>query len=135
MGWTYSGDPTSSLKDQIRFDLGDTVQADPLLQDEEINFCISKESAYYGQLARACEAVAMRFQREASTKVGPLSYDLATRAKQFSDRADMYRKRAVAAHVPYVGGMSQAEKQNDESNPDKTGPYFKKDMQKDRWLY
>jgi hypothetical protein len=133
--WTYSGDPTSSPKDKIRFELGDTVSVDPLLQDEEINFCITAESSYYGQLARACEAVAMRFQREASTKVGALSYDLATRAEQFSNRADMYRKRAVGSHVPYVGGMSKAEKEADHENPDKTGPYFRKDMERNRWLY
>ncbi|GEO26234.1 hypothetical protein AAC03nite_20190 [Alicyclobacillus acidoterrestris] len=133
--WTYSGDPTSSPKDKLRFDIGDTLAADPLLQDEEIAFCLSSESTYNGAVARACESIAMRFQREASTKVGALSLDLATRAQQWSQRADMYRKRANASHAPYVGGLSKAEKAADESNPDKTGPYFRKDMMRDRWLY
>lgn len=132
--WTYSGDPTSSPKDKLRFDIGDTLQFDPLLQDEEINFCLGAESTYNGGVARACESIAMRFQREASTKVGALSYDLATRAQQWSDRADMYRKRANASRPFYVGGMSKSEKRADESNPDKTGPYFRKDMMRDRWL-
>ena len=135
MSWTYSGDPTSSPKDQIRFELGDTVESDPLLQDEEINFCMARESAYYGQLARACEAVAMRFSREASTKVGALSLDLSARAQQWTDRAVVYRKRAVGSHAPYAGGMSQAEKESDRDNTDRTGPYFRKDMEQDRWTY
>ncbi|MCL6597947.1 MAG: hypothetical protein K6T81_04335 [Alicyclobacillus macrosporangiidus] len=135
MGWTYSGDPAASDRDRLRFDLGDTVQSDPLLQDEELDYCLSAESSYYGALARACESIAMRFSREASTRVGALSLDLAGRAKQWTERAQEYRRRAAAAHAPSVGGLSKSEEEAALSNPDRTGPYFRKDMMRNRWTY
>lgn len=134
MTWSYTGNPANSPTDKVRFEIGDTVSTDPMLQDEEIQYCIDNESTYYGAVARACESIAMRFSREASTKVGALSLDLNSRAKQWSDRADKYRKRALASHAPYVGGLSRSEKADDESNPDRTGPYFRKGMDRNRWV-
>jgi hypothetical protein len=133
--WTYSNNPATSLRDRLRFDLGDTLASDPLLQDEELDFCLSAESSYYGALARACESIAQRFSREASTKVGALSLDLVGRAKQWSDRAAEYRRRASAMHAPSVGGLSKSEEAAALANPDRTGPYFRKDMMQNRWVY
>jgi hypothetical protein len=133
--WSYSGNPAASDRDRLRFDLGDTVAEDPLLQDEELDFCLAQESSYYGALARACEAIAMRFSREASVSTGRLSLQLAERAKQWTERAQEYRKRAAAAHAPSVGGLSKAEEEAALQDPDRTGPYFRKDMMKNRWVW
>ena len=42
MTWTYSGDPTTSDKDEVRFYLQDTDVATPYMSDEEIDFLISE---------------------------------------------------------------------------------------------
>ena len=42
MTFTYSGDPTASILDEIRFMVGDTDANTPLLQNEEINFALKK---------------------------------------------------------------------------------------------
>ncbi len=128
MAWSYSGDPTTSDRDRLRFELGDTDQADPLLQDEEIDYCLARESTFVGALARAAEAVAQRFAREASTRVGQLSLDLAARARQWSERAKEYRRLAAAAHAPSAGGVSLADKAAALSDPDRPKPYFRLGM-------
>ena len=40
MASTYSGNPADSLKDYLRFMMGDTDMTQPLLTDEEYNYII-----------------------------------------------------------------------------------------------
>lgn len=129
MPFTYSGDPSASDLDRVRFQLGDTDSTDPMLQDAEIQYCIDQESSFLGAIARACEAIAQRFSREASFKAGDLSQDLLGRAKHWSERADEYRKRAFSAHAPVAGGLSKSAKEAQEQDKDAVQPYFKRGMQ------
>jgi len=136
MSATYSGDPSASDLDHIRFVIGDTDVNDPLLQDGELNYCLSRESSFYGACALACESIGNRFSQEADVIMGTaMQLKLNARAQQWMSRAQDYRQRAVAAHAPESGGMSKAQKEQDFSNPDRTGPYFRKDMEENRWLY
>lgn len=52
MSWSYSGDPSASLRDEVRFLLQDTETTLQLMQNEELDYLIGKwmplyESAYY----------------------------------------------------------------------------------------
>lgn len=47
MTWTWSGDPTSSDKDEVRALLQDTDETFPLLSDEEIGWLIGKWQPAY----------------------------------------------------------------------------------------
>lgn len=98
--WTYSGDPASSDHDQLRFNIGDTNENDPLLSDAEIDFCVAQGGPSYSGMALAAEAVAMRYGREADIRISPLSIDYNNRAKFWSMRADEYRKRSQQLGVP-----------------------------------
>ena len=42
MTFTYSGDPSTSTRNYVRFLLSDTVSADALFSDEELNYVISE---------------------------------------------------------------------------------------------
>lgn len=105
MSWTYSGNPASSDTDRLRFELGDVNSADPLLSDEEIAYCLAQESTFMGALARAAEAVAQRFAREATTQVGSLGLQLSERAKVWGERAKEYRRRVTSAAVPSLAAV------------------------------
>lgn len=65
MTWTYSGDPTSGDKDEVRALLQDTDETFPLLSDEEINWLIGVwQKAYDSNLmvaAAAASLVARKF--------------------------------------------------------------------------
>lgn len=102
MTWTYSGDPSTSLRDRLRFELGDADAADPLIQDEELDFCLSSESTFYGALAKAADAVAQRFTREATTSIGSISIENSKRAELWSQRAKEYRRRSSGLSAPSI---------------------------------
>lgn len=90
MAWTYSGDPSSSMRDAIRFLVGDTDTDDQLLNDAEIAFCISQaDSALYQAAHDSAYAIASKFSRMATSKsVGDMSLSYADRAKAYFDLAN-----------------------------------------------
>lgn len=67
MSFTYTGNPSESETDAIRFLVGDTDADEPLLQDEEIIWLSSlwtQQFSVYWTAAMACDAIAARFARE-----------------------------------------------------------------------
>ncbi|HIS17776.1 MAG TPA: hypothetical protein IAC02_04110, partial [Candidatus Coprovivens excrementavium] len=42
--FTYSGNPSDSLKDEVRFRIGDTEDDFPMLLDNEIEFLLSSNN-------------------------------------------------------------------------------------------
>lgn len=89
MTWSYSGDPSDSDKDTVRFLIGDTDTDDQLLSDEEITFTLTEAGSVY-QAAHDCAyAIASSFARAASSKsVGDMSISYTDRANAFYALAD-----------------------------------------------
>lgn len=77
MSWSYSGDPTSSREDAVRFFVQDTNAEDPLLTNEEINFLVEHWYDLYGSAifvaAMAAETIASKFAREVSVSADGVS--------------------------------------------------------------
>lgn len=84
MAWSYSGDPSDSDKDAVRFLIQDTDTDDQLLSDEEIAYTLTTAGSLY-QAAHDCAySIASKFARLATSKsVGDLSLS-------YSDRANAY---------------------------------------------
>jgi hypothetical protein len=114
MSWTYSADPTSSKKDAIRWLVGDTNIDSPLIQDEEIAFCLAE---FGGEIYRAASTVAQSIAafytgeaQSTSKSVGGLSL-----SKSFGDKAQRYQRlskdllaRSRRVHPPMVNADSNA---------------------------
>lgn len=90
MAWSYSGDPATSSKDAVRFLIFDTDTNDQLLQDAEINWCITQAGDSVYQAAHdAAYAIASKFSRMATSKtVGDLSLSYSDRAKAYFELAN-----------------------------------------------
>jgi len=124
--WTYSGNPAASDKDAARFLIGDTDGADQLLSDEEIEWLLGESTSVYGAAAKALETIVAQ-GRFVDKSVGDLSLSASQRAEQAMALVKTYRaKAAKAAAVPYIGGVSVAEKQAQERNPDVPSPAFRR---------
>lgn len=105
---TYSYDPTKAGlrgKDQMRFELGDTVvegegQA-AALSDEEYEAVLA---AYPGRWKRAklalVESLMRRFSYEVDEKVGPLSLSLRQRYESWQAMYDQLKKEVTNMTVP-----------------------------------
>ena len=83
--FTYSGDPSSSSRDAVRFLLGDTDSKRRLLDDREIDYALTEQGGTTQATVFLAQALANRFSGLADIKVGPVS-------KSYSKVAEMYRK-------------------------------------------
>lgn len=98
MTWTYSGDPSSSPLDEMRFTIGDTLQDEPIMQNEEIQYLIDTYGSninllMYQLFVRAATLFARDFKR----KLGPQSEDPTERLKFFERQAMKYEKKLTVA--------------------------------------
>lgn len=119
MAWTYSGDPSSNNKDEIRFLVGDTDTNDQLIQDEEINFLLTKWLSVHGTTfyvaSIVCETIAAKFAREASYSADGVSVSLSELQDKFKRQAETLRaqhKELFVGGAPDVGGISAYEEQD-----------------------
>lgn len=90
MAFTYSGNPATSDRDAVRFLIQDTDSDDVLLQDAEVDWCITQAGASVYQAAHdAAYAIASKFSRMATSKsVGDMSLSYADRAKAYFELAN-----------------------------------------------
>ena len=99
--WSYSADPSSSDKDQVRFLIGDIDTNEQLLADEEINFLVGRHDTIWGACAEACESIAAQYSKRADVGLGGgMDSDLSQKAEQYRKRADEFRKKQSGAHAP-----------------------------------
>lgn len=128
MTWTYSGDPSSSARDAIRFLIGDTDTTDQLISDEEIAWVNTEASgtatattALYDAAARCCLTVASKLARQSDKSVGDLSVSLSQRSAAYKAMALEMKglaTRSGSVPVPYAGGITISDKEIDQENSD-----------------
>lgn len=118
MSWTYSN-PADSTRDELRFLIGDTIEADPLLTDEELDYLLDDRGSVTGAAVGACEQLIARFAREPDRRIGQLSISNSQRVTQYEKLLKTLRTRTMVSAVPYAGGISVADKQNNIDNSDR----------------
>lgn len=93
MAFTYSGDPASSMLDYLRFILGDTNEAAPILQDAELQYIIDTSASGTQCLALSFRAAANTLgARLVKRTLGPQSEDATERHRYFVSQAKQYEK-------------------------------------------
>lgn len=102
--FTYSGDPSASDLDAVRFLISDTNSADAELQDEEINYLLTTWANTYDAAVAACEVVAGRYadRTNYSRSVGDLSISesYGQAASEFRALAQRLRAQKVLLNPP-----------------------------------
>ena len=124
MTWTYSGDPSSSDKDAVRFLIGDTDSTDPIMQDEEIVWLLSQhgtpsKAAYHAALSAAGKYARLVSQEAGRIKVKAESKFEQYRALSEQLREDMKTGFSLKKLQIYAGGISISDMQTRNSNADK----------------
>lgn len=96
MAWSYSGDPSTSPKDEVRFLIGDTSEDDPLLQDGEIAYLLDQcgGSALAAAVA-ACEGIVAKLSREADMSSGATSISASQRRAHYEGLLAQLQRRAT----------------------------------------
>ncbi len=95
MSWTYTNNPTGSSRDALRLAVGDTIENDPRLSDEEVEHFLG---LYPDSLdlaaAKAAEAIAARYSSMAVSYVGDLDNSPHLKAEYYLKLARQLRSRA-----------------------------------------
>ena len=127
MAWAYSGNPSSSDKDAVRFLVGDTNTADQLVTDEEITWALTEGGVYYAA-ATVARSIAASFSRRVDFEVSKdLKVFYAKAAGNYNTLADKYAAKASrVSAMPYAGGISVSDKETQEADTDRVEPVFSK---------
>jgi len=130
MTWTYSNDPSSSIKDEVRFLVGDTDCKNPLVLDEEIAYVLSKNTDPLRAAAGVARAVAASFASQVNKSVGDLKLQNSDRQKQFYMLAKVLDTRADEESSPnvYAGGISVSDKASRARDDDRVVPDIKTNL-------
>lgn len=84
MAWTYSGDPSESKLDTVRFLIGDTDADYALLTDEEINFTLELCNDNTSNAAiMSCEGLVAKAAKAVNYSIGPEKVAASDRFKQY----------------------------------------------------
>ena len=115
MSWNYSGNPGDSPRDKVRFLVGDTCEDQQLVSDGEIAWAVSNQPTEGLAAALVLRALAARFSRLVTAKVGDVSKNCGEMAKAFKVRADELDPSgmtfgAALLVLPKFGGLSISEK-------------------------
>jgi hypothetical protein len=114
VSFTYSGNPSDSDKDEVRFLIGDTDAARPELKDAEVNYLLTiypKQDGFpnYRAAAAAAQAVAAKHAKAMRKTVGSLSIDHGQKRTQYAELAEELLAKSKESTsrrmgVPQLGG-------------------------------
>lgn len=121
---TYSGDPSTSAKDEIRFWLGDINMARPVWLDPEIEFISSKIPNTRMAASHLLEIKAQEFARKSDIRVGDVSKAYGKAADSMLKFANSLKEDALKNARPFFGGLSKSGKRNLHDDLDATQPQF-----------
>ncbi len=132
MSWSYSGDPANSDLDQARFLINDTDLNDQLLSDQEIEWAISEQSTIVLAAALCLRALANRFSRMVTRKVGDLWVNCSDLSKAFAARAKELDPNGATTGtllaLPSFGGLTISGKEALDTDTDAVQPSFSRGM-------
>lgn len=132
MTWTYNiSTIATSPMTQVRRLIGDVIQTDQQIADEEITFSLTQRSSIYGAAADACRYIASQYSRKADVIVqspggGALKTNYSQQAKSYLAMAAQFENISVSrgGALPYVGGISVTDKANNEADTDRVSPQY-----------
>lgn len=113
MTWSYSGDPSDSDLDAVRFYVQDTDANDQLITDEEIEFLIAQWSPIYNSnlwiASMAAEAISAKFTREVTYSADGVSVGTNELQQKYdalaSSLRDQYKQFDLGDGVDYEDFM------------------------------
>lgn len=109
--WSYSGDPSSSDRDAVRYYLGDTDPDDPLVSDGEIDFLLAEwlpvSNSKLIVAAVAAENLASRYAREVAVSADGVTVALQDLMDRFLALSGRLRSQDAQRNIggPDVGGV------------------------------
>lgn len=132
MTFTYTGDPSASDLEAVRFLVGDTTALTELLSDEEIQFLLDEIGSVDYAAVRAATAIAAKFARFVNVRTGAVSKNLSDQMQHYLDLAKRLQTRAEQGGLdgtgtgpPIFTALSKSDKREDRLDSDLVQPQFR----------
>lgn len=132
MTFTYTGDPSASELEEVRFLVGDTDAANDLLSDEEILFLLAEVGSVDYAAVRAATSIAAKFARFVNVRTGQVSKNLSDQMQHYLDLAKRLQQRAEegglsgeSAGAPIFTALTRTDKREDRTDEDLVQPQFR----------
>ena len=136
MTWTYSGDPSSSTRDAVRFLIGDTDTNDQLISNEEINYFVVEFNNARRSASEAARSIAAKFARLMNRSIGGLSADFSAKYRQYLELADnLIAKEEMRPVSLYISGYTKSEKELVELDDDRESTFSRKGIMDNKRSY
>ena len=128
--FSYNDSDLSTDLNKVRRLIGDVNSTAGLFSDEEIEFFISEEANIYGAAAVACESLSAKFASGVSKTVGKLKINLQQKFDHYEKLSETFKTKSKTKGgiQLFAGGISQAQKDSEESNTDRVAPSFARDF-------
>jgi len=131
MAWSYSGDPSASDLDEVRWWIGDTDTDEQQLSDAEINFAIDTTGNNKRAAAWCARALKAKYSREVNIRTGAAGefrIDLAGLARAYGELADYLEWSVDAYAAPWAASVSIDEKESQLDDSDRVLPFFDRNI-------
>jgi hypothetical protein len=111
MSFSYSGNPSSSDHDAVRFLVGDTDSSQPKVSDEEIGWLLTQWSDVYQAAAAVADHMAATAASWMSFNADGVGMTLDQMQNKYMQLADALRGQGRRANrvAPYAGGVDQGD--------------------------
>lgn len=127
--WSYSGDPSASSRDAVRYYIGDTDSTLQQLTNAEIDFQLTEDGSSLAAAVNCCYAIQARYARLVSSADDKVKKELQQKASAYEKLALNLRSRLVRKTATITaGGLSVAEKLTTREDTDLVQPTFTRDM-------
>lgn len=127
--YSYSGDPARSPEDGVRFLIGDTDKHHFILTDAEITYAVKQTNSLNQAALQCCYAILKKLAPRPNETVGPVSVDnAAVIANIKASIAAIKYAIATSTVVPFAGGISETDKQGNQTAADVVQPTYYKNM-------
>ena len=125
----YGGNPgtgtAAERRDAVFLKVGDTNTAHQIFTNAEIDFFLSEAGDdILGAAQRAAHSAAAHFAKLPKVAHGPSSVDPAAIAEHFFKLADQITEEILATCTILVGGISKADVESTEADPDRVPEAF-----------
>ena len=127
--FSYSGNPKTSRRDEVRFLLGDTNGQSPYLKNGEIEWLL--EDANFDPLSaaiRGCETIIAKLSGLRDESVGSVSIRFSQSATGFMGLLKTLKMRMGKRALPFAGGIDRTQKLLNELDPTRVRPAFTRQM-------
>lgn len=123
--WSYSGDPTTSSRDEVRFWMQDVDPDVPLMADTEVDYLVERYLERYGSpvlvAAVACEVLAAKMAKQVPVSADGVSVGLGELQNRYNTLAqslrDTYKAESALDAVAIASGTMIGERRDPTIQP------------------